>query len=187
MPPFCAYEGGQPKLDAPSWCRQEWSFVQRDKCASADPKLSTYFAADYELYYSYLFCGSQDSFTSSALTSAVQSRCTEMRGRWNEPMLPSDDLVWSVDLPVFEVDGNADRLQRRIRFEAHRDALVYCMRFLVPLFFMVIMSWTGFFISHHYLMPRFASSFLSFLALQTFSDRLTSTMGANLAQVIAKL
>jgi hypothetical protein len=51
-----------------------------------------------------------------------------------------------------------------------RDALPMLIRIIIPSFFLVCVSWAGFFITPTKLMPRFASSFISFLALQTFKS-----------------
>ena len=67
-----------------------------------------------------------------------------------------------------------------IGMEVHRDPVTILMRVGLPALFMTIMSWSGFFISPTALMPRFASSFISFLALQSFAKRASDSMAKNI-------
>eukprot|EP00401_Gymnodinium_catenatum_P001897 CAMPEP_0117489156 /NCGR_PEP_ID=MMETSP0784-20121206/16887_1 /TAXON_ID=39447 /ORGANISM="" /LENGTH=1051 /DNA_ID=CAMNT_0005283869 /DNA_START=107 /DNA_END=3262 /DNA_ORIENTATION=+ len=50
----------------------------------------------------------------------------------------------------------------------NRDTTTFTWRILVPSFFLVVVSWAGFFVNPKMLMPRFASSFIAFLSLQSF-------------------
>ena len=52
IPPDCAYAAGEPKADAPVWCRSPWCYVHREVCDQEDVKQSLYFGADTDLWYS---------------------------------------------------------------------------------------------------------------------------------------
>lgn len=54
------------------------------------------------------------------------------------------------------------------------DQIVW--RYLVPSVVLTVVSWAGFFIKPAALMPRFASGFISFLALQSFKSQVQSQM-----------
>ena len=32
LPPYCVDEAGNPKADAPQWCRDSWCWVDADNC-----------------------------------------------------------------------------------------------------------------------------------------------------------
>merc|ERR1711871_1789934 len=60
--------------------------------------------------------------------------------------------------------------------DIRRIPTMIVFRLLIPMTFLLIMSWSGFFINPKQLMPRFASAFISFLALQTFRTAVAHSM-----------
>jgi hypothetical protein len=61
-----------------------------------------------------------------------------------------------------------------------RNYIYFVIRVFVPSIILVVVSWSGFFIKPQLLMPRFASGFISFLALQSFIGTARKDMPANL-------
>ena len=61
-----------------------------------------------------------------------------------------------------------------------RNYIYFVIRVFVPSIILVVVSWSGFFIKPQLLMPRFASGFISFLALQSFIGTARKDMPAKL-------
>jgi hypothetical protein len=67
--------------------------------------------------------------------------------------------------------------------KVYRDRIYFLIRVFVPSVILVCVSWSGFFIKPQLLMPRFASGFISFLALQTFIATARKDMPAKLTRL----
>jgi len=67
--------------------------------------------------------------------------------------------------------------------KVRRDRMYFMVRVFCPSIILVIVSWSGFFIKPQLLMPRFASGFISFLALQTFVATARQDMPAKLVDL----
>eukprot|EP00747_Dinoflagellata_sp_TGD_P043167 gnl/TRDRNA2_/TRDRNA2_142535_c0_seq1.p1 gnl/TRDRNA2_/TRDRNA2_142535_c0~~gnl/TRDRNA2_/TRDRNA2_142535_c0_seq1.p1 ORF type:complete len:1091 (+),score=168.48 gnl/TRDRNA2_/TRDRNA2_142535_c0_seq1:90-3362(+) len=68
-------------------------------------------------------------------------------------------------------------------FMVHRNIRYFVLRIFVPSFVLVVVSWAGFFIKPTALMPRFASGFISFLALNQFMGLARSEMPSKLSKL----
>merc|ERR1719321_2084284 len=64
-----------------------------------------------------------------------------------------------------------------------RNLIYFIFRLFIPSIILVVVSWSGFFIKPQLLMPRFASGFISFLALQTFVATARQDMPAKLVDL----
>lgn len=59
LPPYCG-DGSRPKEDQPSWCSQQWCYIDPKKCYKKDTQRSLFFGEDYELFFSYSQCGAEN-------------------------------------------------------------------------------------------------------------------------------
>jgi hypothetical protein len=84
----------------------------------------------------------------------------DWQGEWP---LTGDPKDWAV-LP-----GIADQTFR-LQMAVKRAREITVFRLILPMSVLVVMSWAGFWIRPGALMPRFASGFISFLALQGFKN-----------------
>jgi hypothetical protein len=66
-----------------------------------------------------------------------------------------------------------------LEIHVRRDFGIHIWRLLVPSCLLVVISWSAFWISPRALMPRFASGFISFLAMQGFKTYAASLMPKN--------
>jgi hypothetical protein len=68
--------------------------------------------------------------------------------------------------PLSESEINVSKDKVQIKLQVYRAPTLLIVRVMVPMVFLTMVSWTGFYIKIGQLMPRFASGFISFLALQ---------------------
>mmetsp|Transcript_58300 Transcript_58300/g.135720 ORF Transcript_58300/g.135720 Transcript_58300/m.135720 type:complete len:342 (-) Transcript_58300:174-1199(-) len=117
------------------------------------------------------------------MPSSVVKVCEEMQENLGVPQSTLDDnwaSLWeflSSDLTIDESGGI------KLHIAVMRDASTFTLRILVPSIFLVVISWAGFYINPKTLMPRFASSFISFLALQTFKTNAQKLTPADAAMI----
>jgi len=71
----------------------------------------------------------------------------------------------------------------RCSFFVNRNIRYFLIRIFTPSVILVMASWSGFFIKPTVLMPRFASGFISFLALQSFTSLARSEMPRGLTKI----
>jgi hypothetical protein len=90
---------------------------------------------------------------------------------------------WPVLWRLYEVHIHNDPTKIDLEVGVARDPLTFMVRIIIPSMFLVIVSWAGFFISPKALMPRFASGFISFLALNTFKTNAMALMPAAAGQI----
>ena len=70
-----------------------------------------------------------------------------------------------------------------IRITVRRSCWITILRVLIPCTFLVLISWSGFFINVKALMPRFVSGFVSFLSLNAFKSAVLKMMPENMADI----
>lgn len=87
----------------------------------------------------------------------------ELPGSWNQQWPPDE----SKDDWAFVESTNGDT-GLHISVAVRRAKTIVLFRLVIPMSILCIMSWSGFWIAPGALMPRFASGFISFLALQGF-------------------
>lgn len=94
-----------------------------------------------------------------------------------------DDHAWTPDWPLARDEAPQVVFVKpesfRLEFRVTRDFGVTIFRLLIPSVVLVMVSWGGFWIRPGALMPRFASGFISFLALQSFKNFALELMPRN--------
>eukprot|EP00747_Dinoflagellata_sp_TGD_P097883 gnl/TRDRNA2_/TRDRNA2_167271_c5_seq6.p1 gnl/TRDRNA2_/TRDRNA2_167271_c5~~gnl/TRDRNA2_/TRDRNA2_167271_c5_seq6.p1 ORF type:complete len:558 (+),score=102.00 gnl/TRDRNA2_/TRDRNA2_167271_c5_seq6:54-1676(+) len=99
----------------------------------------------------------------------------DVKATWT-PQWPPDnsDGEWAIVLPID--NGPQQSKSFSIGFSVMRAYDLAVFRLIFPSVVLVIISWGGFWIKPGALMPRFASGFISFLALQGFKNMATNLM-----------
>ena len=87
--------------------------------------------------------------------------------------------MWPLRRSVMEIESHS----ATITVEVTRNPTILLIRVVIPLVLLTVISWAGFYIRVAALMPRFASGFISFLALNSFKSTVTSAMHTTMASV----
>jgi len=128
--------------------------------------------------------------SSEILIERVVAACAGSAEEGGFPGIPKEVAeqhwarAWTLEASesaVMSTRGGRSIVQQSITVS--RKTNTFIVRIMFPSIFLVVISWGGFYISPKALMPRFASGFISFLSLQSFSNKVQAGMPGDLASM----